>query len=132
MAELDEAARRLAIVCAKVDDIRSRLCSVPIGNDTALEELLTAARGGGEIAAPMDVLHAVLQALGDTQGIYGYSDNGYTSDRGVHPAGVDRQRPAEPVYLCPAGRCTRYWWPQGPVPVPHCVISGDPLRRDRL
>jgi hypothetical protein len=36
------------------------------------------------------------------------------------------------VYLCPAGRCSRLWWPQAAVPVPHCEISGQSLRRVRL
>lgn len=125
----------LAIVCANVEDIRRRLRGYPAGDDTVLEEVLTAALGEGEMAGPVGELHAVLQALGDAQGLYAYSDNGRTADRGVHsvhPAGVDHECPAEPVYLCPAGRCARFWWPQGPVPVPHCAISGDTLRRDRL
>lgn len=132
VAHSDETAQRLAAVCSGVEDIRRRLRGHPAGDDTVLEEVLTAARSGGEMAGPVDALHLVLQALGDVQGLYAYSNSGRTADRGVHPAGVDHECPAEPVYLCPAGRCARFWWPQGPVPVPRCAISGDALRRDRL
>ncbi len=132
MADCDETAQRLTFVCSGVEDIRRRLCNHPAGDDTVLEDVLTAVRDGGEMAGPVDTLHRVLQALGDAQGLYAYSDNGHTADRGVHPAGADRERPAEPVYLCPAGRCARFWWPQGPAPVPRCEINGDALRRDRL
>ncbi|MFF7174776.1 hypothetical protein [Streptomyces pseudovenezuelae] len=127
-----ETAQRLAAVCSSVEKIRGRLLNSPAGNDDILEEVLIAARSDGEIAGPVDVLHAVLQALGDAQGLYSYSDNGRTVDRGVHPAGIDRERPAEAVYLCPAARCARFWWPQGPVPVARCAISGEALRWDRL
>ncbi|OEJ21653.1 hypothetical protein AS594_39750 [Streptomyces agglomeratus] len=131
MAESNETAQRLAIVCAKAENIRQRLCSLA-GSDTLLEELLAAARSGGEIAEPVDVLHAVLQGFGDAQGLYAYSDSGRTGDRSVRAGGTNRECSPELVYLCPAARCTRSWWPQGPVPVPRCAISGDTLRRDRL
>ncbi|MFD4604364.1 hypothetical protein ACFWPQ_40905 [Streptomyces sp. NPDC058464] len=132
MAGFDETAQRLALVCSNVEAIRGRLRNAPAGDDTLLEEVLTAARGGGEIAGPVDVLHAVLQALGDAQGLYAYSPQRRPPDRGVHPAGTDRKRPAEPVYVCPDTRCARFWWPDGPAPVPRCAISGDALRRNRL
>ncbi|MDX3113314.1 hypothetical protein [Streptomyces scabiei] len=133
MTESGEAAQRLAIVCERADDIRRRLRDSPARDDAVLEELLTAAREGGETAGPVDVLHGVLRALGDYQGLYTYSGDGMRAgDRGVHLAGADREHASEPVYLCPAARCTRSWWPQGPVPVPRCAISGDALRRDRL
>ncbi|MFD7003806.1 hypothetical protein ACFWA5_48135 [Streptomyces mirabilis] len=130
MAEPDETARSmLAIVCVNAEDIRRRLCNGPTGNAALLEEVLTAARGGRETSGPVDVLHAVLQALGDARGLYAYRR---TAGRGVHPPGADRECPDEPVYLCPAARCARFWWPEGPVLVPRCAISGDALRRDRL
>ncbi|GAX57487.1 hypothetical protein SO3561_09057 [Streptomyces olivochromogenes] len=122
----------MAIVCANVEHIRRRLCDSPAGDDTVLQELLNTARGGGEVAGPVNVLHSVLQALGDLQGLSTYTIRRRTGDRDVHPAGTDRERPSEPVYLCPATRCARSWWPQGPVPVPHCAISGEALRRDQL
>ncbi|MFF3453112.1 hypothetical protein ACFYXH_02060 [Streptomyces sp. NPDC002730] len=132
MDEPDEAAQRLAVVCANAEAIRARLCGGPTGDDAVLEEVLSAARGGGETDRALDVLHAVLQALGDAQGLHAYSKNGRTADRGVYAAGVDRDGLGEPVFLCPSQRCARYWWPQGPVPAPRCAISGDALRRERL
>ena len=132
MARAEETARRLAIVCAWEQRIGGRLRSSPLGSDVLVQEVLEAAREGGEVADRVDVLHGVLQALGDQQGLYAYGDHRYTSDRGVHAVGVDRGRPAEPVYFCPTARCTRLWWPQGPVPVPRCTVSGDALCRGRL
>lgn len=133
MAEPDEEAQRLAIVCANVEKIRKRLRESRAGSDAVLEELLSAARGGGDVEGAVNVLHAVLQALGDAQGLYAYSENRRPTGRsGVHAAGVHHNHLSEPVFLCPAHRCSRYWWPQGPAPVPRCEISGDALRRDWL
>jgi hypothetical protein len=132
MTGIDETTRRLAIVCANVEKIRRRLRDGPTGDDAVLEGLLTAARGDGGTTRAVDVLHAVLQSLGDAQGLYAFSEHGRTADRGVRAVGVDRDASAEPVYLCPGRRCARYWWPQGPVPIPRCAISGDPLCRDEL
>ncbi len=129
MPDADETAQRLAAVCSSVEEIRKRLHNSPAGNDGILEEVLIAARRDGEIAGPVDVLHAVLQGLGDARGLHAYIR---TADRGVHPAGADRESTSEPVYLCPAAQCARFWWSQGPVPVPRCAISGGALRRDRL
>ncbi|MFI6004870.1 hypothetical protein ACIA98_31440 [Streptomyces sp. NPDC051366] len=131
MTEADETARRLGIVCANADRIRGRLRRGPTGNDAVLQEVLTAVQDGRETARPVDDLHAVLQSLGDNQGLYAYGGTGSTAERRVHAAGVHRDRSGESVYLCPADRCTRYGWPgHGPAPV--CAVSGDPLRLDRL
>jgi hypothetical protein len=96
-----------------------------------VEQVLTAIRGGGDISGPLAVLHAVLQADGDPQGLDGYTGT-RGSIRGVQPVGIDRDCTAERVYLCPAGLCARYWWPQGPTAVPRCAVSGTALRQDRL
>ncbi|MEU3091618.1 hypothetical protein ACWCQ0_31495 [Streptomyces massasporeus] len=128
MTELDVAAQRLAAACADVEDIRRRLRESPAGSDALLEEVLTAARNGGEISGPCDVLHGVLQALG-TRGLTGSTRSGCPD---VHPAGVTRDSSTEPVYLCPIARCQRYWLPEGPAPVPRCAVTDGALRRGRL
>lgn len=115
----------LAYVCTHLEGIRSDLRSGASGDDAPLEELLAVVREGRDAAGPLDVLHAVLQADGDVRGVYGYV-------RGVSPAGVDRARSGETVYLCPARHCGRYWLPDNPGPVPVCEISGVLLRRERL
>ncbi|MCX4694789.1 hypothetical protein [Streptomyces sp. NBC_01408] len=131
LGEAQRTKERLGIVCAKAEEIRDDLRNGALGNDDLLEEVLTAARERRDITDRLDQLHAVLQAEGDAQGLHGYDDRGLT-DRRVHAAGVHRARPAETVYICPTNRCARFWWPQGPSPVPRCVVSSDPLLRARL
>ncbi len=124
------AARRLAAVCSHIAEMGADLRNGPAGDEGPLERLLAAVRDGRDVSAPMAVLHAALQAGGDPLGLDGYAPGG-GSARGLRLTGV-ADRPAEPVYLCPAGRCDRYWWPRGPVPVPHCAIDGAELRAERL
>ncbi|MER6346480.1 hypothetical protein ACWC10_37145 [Streptomyces sp. NPDC001595] len=124
-------------MCAHAEDIRRRLRAGPPGSDSLLDDVLNASRGGdgdgGSVARAVNVLHSVLQALGDSQGLYSYVDHERSADRDFRAAGVDPYAGAgETVYLCPALRCTRRWWPQGAMPVPTCTISADVLRRDRL
>lgn len=127
-------ASRLAIVCAKTEQIRTDLLDGAVGSDGPLEEVLTAVREGkgrDDLTALLDALHAVLQADGDAQGLHGYDDTGMRA-RSVHALGVPRALPGDVVYLCPAHRCARHWWSQGPAPVPRCSLSGAPLRRARM
>ncbi|MFE2552101.1 hypothetical protein ACFXGI_26615 [Streptomyces sp. NPDC059355] len=132
MAQADETARYLGIVCANADAIRARLLSRGrTGCDAVLEDVLAAARGGRETDRAVGTLHAVLQTLGDHRGLHAYDGTGGPADRGVHAAGVARERSGEPVYLCPARLCTRHGWPDhGPAPA--CAVSGGGLRLDRL
>ncbi|MFD5782641.1 hypothetical protein [Streptomyces sp. NPDC126933] len=123
-------AERLAAVCAHLEEIRADLRSGPGGDEGPVERVLAAARDGDDPEGTLAVLHAVLQADGDPQGLDGYTNHAGAT-RGLRPAGISTTR-AELVYVCPAGRCARYWWPQAAVPVPHCAISGIPLRRERL
>ncbi|MFD4231398.1 hypothetical protein [Streptomyces sp. NPDC058545] len=125
-----DGAERLAAVCAHLKEIRGDLRSGPGGDEGPVERVLAAARNGGDVAGTLAVLHAVLQAGGDPQGLHGYTDQA-GAIRGLRLAGINTTR-AEPVYLCPAGRCARYWWPLPAVPVPHCAISNTLLRRERL
>ncbi|MFE7161713.1 hypothetical protein [Streptomyces sp. NPDC057636] len=123
-------AERLAAVCAHLEEIREDLRSGPGGDEGPAEDVLSVARDGGDVVAALTVLHAILQAGGDPQGLDGYTDHAGAT-RGLRPAGISSAR-AELVYLCPAGRCARYWWPQAAAPVPHCTIIGSTLRRERL
>ncbi|QXE38142.1 hypothetical protein KQY30_31850 [Streptomyces sp. GMY02] len=125
-----DGAERLAAVCAHLEEIRADLRDGPGGEHGPVERVLAAAHGGGDVVAPLAVLHAVLQAGGDPQGLDGYTDHA-GAIRGLRPAGISTTR-AEQVYLCPAGRCARYWWPKAAAPVPHCAISNSTLRRERL
>ncbi|MFB7477088.1 hypothetical protein [Kitasatospora sp. NPDC056184] len=131
MADTQETARRLAIVCAREQEIGGRLRAGPLGSDDLLRELIQAARAGEDVADRVDTLHSVLEAIGVVRGLYAFDEHGSAGDRGVHAVGVDRGLPAEPVHLCPNARCARFWWPQGPAPVPRCTVSGDALRRER-
>ncbi|TVL90263.1 hypothetical protein CD790_22370 [Streptomyces sp. SAJ15] len=128
--EAGVVAERLAAVCAHLGEIRRDLQEGPGGDDAPVDRLLAAARGGGDIAGPLAALHAVLQAGGDPQGLDGYAGAG-AATRGVRPVGIS-DRPAESVYLCPTGRCARYWWPQATAPVPRCAITSAVLRWERL
>ena len=124
------AAERLAAVCAHLQQIREDLLVGPGRDDGPLERVLVAARDGGDVAGTLSLLHAVLQAGGDPLGLDGYTDVA-SAVRGLRPTGISSLS-AELVYLCPEGRCARYWWPQGTAPVPHCAISSSTLRRERL
>ncbi|MGW4994214.1 hypothetical protein ACWEQ3_42430 [Streptomyces mirabilis] len=126
--EADQEAQRrgdaLAYVCAHLDELRDDLRSDPEGGDGPLDRLLAAVRGDGDVDASLAELHAVMQAGGDALGVYG-------ATRGLRPVGLGRD-PTETVYVCPAGRCSRYWWPQAATTVPRCEMGGGTLRRVRL
>ncbi|MFF2644958.1 hypothetical protein ACFVUB_34600 [Streptomyces niveus] len=123
-------AERLAAVCAHLEEIRADLRSGPGGDEGPVERVLAAARDGEDSAGTLAVLHAVLQADGDPQGLDGYTNHAGAT-RSLRPAGISTTR-AELVYMCPAGRCARYWWPQPAVSVPQCAISSTPLHQGRL
>jgi hypothetical protein len=126
--ETDKEAQRrgdaLAYVCAHLEELRNDLCRDPEGDDGPLDRLLAAVRGGGDVDASLAELHAVMQAGGDALGVYGVT-------RGLRPVGMGRD-PVETVYVCPAARCSRYWWLQAATTVPRCEIDGGTLRRVRL
>ncbi|MBT3150004.1 hypothetical protein HTV45_03625 [Streptomyces sp. CHD11] len=115
--------------------IRRDLLTSSDGSDGPLEGLLAAVQADGQIADALEVLHAALRADGDALGLYGYADAG-TGVRSLRPAGISGTSSGsyggETAYVCPADRCARYWWPDGPASVPHCAISGAALRRERL
>lgn len=128
-------AERLAVVCAHAEEIRDDLRSGTPGGDALLGRLLAAMRTGDRTDA-LETLHSALRAAGDPLGLDGYADDVPAGSRSFRPAGVDSS-PAgghhgEIAYLCPLGTCARYWFPQGPAPVPQCAVGGRAMRRDRL
>lgn len=131
----ERVATQLGVVCAHLDEIRRDLLDGVAGSASPLEEALAAVRSGDDVAGPLDVLHAMLQADGDPQGLNGYGQ-GDAATRSLRPVGIAAGAPGETVYVCPlmgqSDRCARYWWPQGAAPVPTCSISGSPLHRDRI
>ncbi|MFB6842115.1 hypothetical protein [Streptomyces sp. NPDC056361] len=128
--EQGEAANRLAVACAHLDEIRRDLHQ-ETGQAQALEQVLAAVREGVDLVGPLAALHAVLQAAnGDPLGLDGYAGTA-AGTRGLQPIGIS-DRPRESVYLCPAGQCARYWWPQTTASVPRCRISDADLRKERL
>jgi hypothetical protein len=127
----ERAAEGLAVVCAHVDEIRADLLGGLHADDTPLERVLAAARTGEDLTGPLDALHRALQSDGDPLGLHGY-EAGTAGLRALQAIGISATDPGETVYLCPDGRCVRYWWRTGDAPVPGCAISGDALRRDRL
>ncbi|MET8729417.1 hypothetical protein ABZV81_19890 [Streptomyces parvus] len=129
-------AERLAAVCAHAEVVRDDLRSGTPGEDALLERLLAAMRTGDRTAEALEALHSALRAAGDPLGLDGYTDGVSAGSRSLRPAGVDGS-PAgghhgEIAYFCPLGTCARYWFPEGPAPVPKCSVIGRALRRDRL
>ncbi|MFF8594450.1 hypothetical protein ACF061_23955 [Streptomyces sp. NPDC015220] len=136
-SESVEAARtvaeRLAVVCRNLNEIRADLSDTPSGAD-AVDRVLEAARGSGNLGTALSALHAALQAA-DPHGLDGYTADGHSTRGpagGALPAGTGRSRPGERVYLCPERRCTRYWWPVAAVAVPACAVTGTTMRRELL
>ncbi|TDC25965.1 hypothetical protein E1265_05555 [Streptomyces sp. 8K308] len=127
------SADLLAAVCGHAKEIRADLLHGSGGGAAPLDDVLAAMAAGDDLAAPLEALHAVLRASGDALGLLGYSDHVATT-RGLEPAGIVGVEDGlvETVYLCPAGRCTRYWFPVGSAPVPHCRFDDVPLRGERL
>ncbi|TVZ94919.1 hypothetical protein FB157_10422 [Streptomyces sp. BK340] len=121
-------ASRLAAVCTREAEIRNRLCGRTAGDSVELEEVLAAARNGGDLAAALDKLHGALRtALNDARGLDAYAGDAGTGGRGLFAAGVDRRVPAEPILLCPRQLCQRHEWPGDPASAPLCAVTGDPL-----
>ncbi|WP_159049073.1 hypothetical protein [Streptomyces sp. NRRL B-3648] len=91
-----------------------------------LDGLLAALAAGEALTASLAELHEALLAAGDAAGVDGRT-------RGLDPVklGLDPSTPDEYVLLCPTGHCARHAWPDSPQ-TPHCRISGQPLRRERL
>ncbi|MFF4835060.1 hypothetical protein [Streptomyces sp. NPDC001315] len=114
----------IAYVCDQLDRIRTALEAYGRDGVVPLECLLTALHGGEDLAAPLSTLHEALLAAGDAAGIRGQA-------RGLEPIGVGAPTPDERVLLCPIHQCSRHAWP-GSCGAARCLISGQPLRTERL
>ena len=119
----------LAYVCAHLHELRPQVRKEAIPLDP-IETLILALRADEDIQGPLDRLHAILQREGDALGVYGHTGAG-AGTRGLRPLGVNAD-PVETVYVCPAQRCSRYWWPQAGALPPHCRLLDERLRRKVL
>ncbi|MFG1815447.1 hypothetical protein ACGFIF_16880 [Kribbella sp. NPDC049174] len=93
------------------------------------DELLAALCDGADPVDLLETVHRTLRQAQDAVGVFGRNrDASMTTLAGIH-----RDRPREPVLLCPrAGHpCTRFAWPdRGDVPL--CAVTDAPLRRTTL
>ncbi|CAL9647202.1 hypothetical protein [Streptomyces albus] len=129
-------AKRLGIACAHADEIRRDLRGSPAGDETLLDAVLEAVRAGRRVEEPLEALQAALRAAGDARGLAGYTDD-EDGLRSLRPPGISEgfagdEAATEVLYGCPGNGCARYWWPDGPAPVPRCEVSNVALRRNRL
>ncbi|MBF6195008.1 hypothetical protein [Nocardia implantans] len=114
----------MAYLCGHLQEIRSTLGDDETDASTPLRKLLDAVRSGSgaDIATTLDAVHAALRTVGDARGIYGHH-------RGLTPVGVHS---IEVVYRCPLERCDGRGRDEVDADPPHCAISGQELRRERL
>lgn len=125
----DRKARRtadaLAYFCAHMGEIRDQLRSGQPADDTPVDELLAAVRGGQDVTGAVRLLHQRLQASGDARGLYGRVRGTGAQLAGIGPAG----RPLT-IHLCPHRRCTRHEWAASVSDAPPvCGVDGVPLLR---
>jgi hypothetical protein len=74
-------------------------------------------------------VHRALRRAQDAVGVFGHTRDASMS----YLAGIDGDRPGEPVLLCPNEDwpCARFAWPdRGSGPL--CHVTGGPLRRATL
>ena len=119
----EEIADAIAFICANTGQIRATLARDPV----PLDVLLAALRDGGDPAEPLETVHRALRRAQDALGVFGRTRDGSAL------AGISRDRPREPVLLCPRADhpCTRFAWPDRSEPAV-CAVTGTPLRRTTL
>lgn len=125
----EQIADGIARVCESAEEIRATLEQGPADGPRRLDELLGVLRDGSDPADPLEEVHRALRRARDAAGVFGATRDGAMANL----AGIDAERPGEPVLLCPraAHPCARYAWPvAGRTPV--CHVTGDPLRRTTL
>lgn len=128
----EEIAAAIGYVCRDPEQLRDVLS----GDERALvDQVLANALNGNldTVRALLDRLHTALRQAGDPRGVYGQALRRMPSSvRGTAPLGNSMVRPAETIYLCPIGRCSRFWFPddRSPADVPNCSASGVPLTAD--
>ncbi|GII88853.1 hypothetical protein Ssi03_68430 [Sphaerisporangium siamense] len=117
-----QIADGLAWVCAELDSLNAVM---PDKKTSPLRHLLAAVRNGQDPADQLQALHIALRKAGDQLGVWGHLRTGPLT-------GVDEQRPFEPVYLCPLGRCSGRQVDSATTFPLTCAITGRQLRRDQL
>ncbi|MFF4503011.1 hypothetical protein [Streptomyces sp. NPDC001401] len=133
MTELSDVhADAMAYVCAHRDTLREELHRIGAGDEQVLDRLLAEAAAGTDAWPPLlDQLNEAILADGDALGLFGRGTQG-TATRELRPAGIAVTPVSEVVYVCPATRCSRYWWPDAGAQTPECAVDGEPLLRARL
>lgn len=113
----------LAYICEHREEIRDRL--VASGRVDLWDDLVTALPEQTDVGPILLAMHTAFQRAGDALGLLGLTRR----DGLVRPAGIGRATPVDTLFLCPVGRCTRFWAPQpGATHPPACEMSGAPLR----
>lgn len=123
----EEVADAIAYVCENIGHIRATVNRGPEDGRRELDELLAVLRDGSDPVDLLEAVHRALRRAQDAVGVFGRNRDASKL------AGVQHDRPREPVLLCPrAGHpCTRYAWPGGD-DTPVCTVTGTPLRRATL
>ncbi|MEU7556026.1 hypothetical protein AB0B01_27470 [Streptomyces sp. NPDC044571] len=117
----------LAYVCAHEEEVRDRLAG--LGRLDLWEDLLAALPEQVDVAPIVQAMHTAFQNARDALGLLGATRR----DRPVRPAGTGPATPVEALFLCPVGRCTRFWAAEpGETRPPRCEMSGAPLRWEGL
>jgi hypothetical protein len=125
----EQVADAIAYVCENVAHIRATLNHGPADGLRQLDELLAALHGGADPVDPLEAVHRALRRAQDAVGVFARNrDVSMTTLAGTH-----RDRPREPVLLCPrpGHPCSRYAWPDRGV-TPVCAVTGGRLRHATL
>jgi hypothetical protein len=127
-----EIAAAIGYVCRDPEQLRNVL---PADKSILVNHVLTKALTEPleAIRESLDKLHAALRQAGDTWGVYGQALRTKPSSApGTSPLGASTPRPTETIYLCPIGRCDRFWFldDRSPEDVPYCSVSGGPMVAD--
>jgi hypothetical protein len=116
-------------VCENIGQIRATLEHGPADGLRRLEELLAALRDGTDPTELLEAVHRALRQAQDAVGVFGGTRGASVATL----AGIDADRPGEPVLLCPRAvhPCARYAWPEADG-TPVCHVTAAPLRRTTL
>ena len=125
----EQVADAIAYVCENLAAIRTTLNRGPADGPRQFDELLAALSSGEDPVDLLEMVHRALRRAQDAVGVFGRNRDGSMTTL----AGIHRDRPREPVLLCPRAShpCARFAWPdRGDRPL--CAVTGTPLRRATL
>jgi hypothetical protein len=125
----EQVADAIAYVCENIAHIRATLNRGPADGLRQFDELLAALCGGTDPVDLLETVHRTLRRAQDAVGVFGRNRDASMTTL----AGIQRDRPREPVLLCPrvGHPCARYAWPaRGDIPL--CAVTDAPLRRATL